>query len=74
MKITKEMIKTDKPDININEMILALHNDSIYCESNLYIPKWTVTNRKYYVRNIHEFEGYIELEHVPINIRSLEQS
>ena len=60
MKITKEMLKTNKPT---DEFILALNSDSIYCQSNLNIPKWIVVPLPYYLRGFNdgEFEGWIEL-------------
>lgn len=67
MKITKDMLITDRLPEEIDKdgyvnCVLALHNDSIYCESNTYIPKWTVSNVAYYLKNPQEFEGWIDLE------------
>ena len=69
-KITKEMLRTDLPKLIIYKdgsvnCVLALHSDSIYCESNTYIPKWTVSNVAYYLRNREMFDGWIELEEIP---------
>lgn len=60
MEITKEMLKTNKPS---NEFILALNSDSIYCKSNLNVPKWMVVPLPYYLRGFKdgEFEGWIKL-------------
>ena len=58
--ITKEMLRTDKPT---SDFILALHSNAIYCQSNTYIPKWTVTPLEYYLAGFKrgEFEGWIGL-------------
>lgn len=61
------MLITDRlPELQEKEgytnCVLALCSDEIYCESNLYIPKWTVSNVAYYIKHSDEFEGWIDLE------------
>ena len=61
------MLITDRlPELQEKEgytnCVLALYTDEIYCESNLYIPKWTVSNVAYYIKHSDEFEGWIDLE------------
>jgi len=60
MEITKEMLKTNKPT---DEFILVLNSDSIYCKSNLNIPKWMVVPLPYYLRGFKdgEFDGWVKL-------------
>lgn len=74
MKITKDMLKTGLPklktysDGRVN-CVLAVNNDSIYTESNLYMPKWCVVNVAYYRKHPKEFDGYIELEDIRIRLK-----
>lgn len=73
MKITKDMLITDcLPSVHEKDgyvnCVLALFSDKIYCESNTYIPKWTVCNTEYYRINADEFEGWIDLEELMPNI------
>ena len=67
MKISKSQLRTDNPPIIELEdgccnIVLACHSDNIYCETNTYIPRWTVSNTKYYNKNPDDFIGWIELE------------
>lgn len=59
MIISKNMLNTGVCTIEGN--ILALHSDSIYCESNTYMPKWTVTDSDSYNWNRDTFYGWITL-------------
>lgn len=51
---------SENPAINV---VLAYHSDSIYEEdgSNSYIPRWCISNTKYYHLHPEDFEGWIEL-------------
>jgi len=58
MKLIQRHLRQDKPK---SDYILAVWADSIYDESNTYIPKWTVIDRKSYKRNKKLFEGWVQL-------------
>lgn len=74
--IKKSDLKTGKaPEIVAQDgsvnVLLVLRVDDFYTErddpnDNWYIPNWTVSNASYYNAHMDEFQGYIELEKVPI--------
>jgi hypothetical protein len=73
MQITKEMIKIGPAPERINvrdgvNMVLALNKESLYAKdgSNAYIPRWQVSNAAYYNSNLEDFEGWIDLEDIPL--------
>ena len=67
MLVTDCLPEVHEKDGYVN-CVLALFSDKIYCESNTYIPKWTVCNTEYYRTHTDEFEGWIDLEELMPNI------
>jgi hypothetical protein len=62
------MLRTDLPELRVTDgytnVVLCLRKDSLYCESNTYIPKWDISNVAYYLNNKDDYEGWIELEDI----------
>ena len=69
MIINREMLRTDKPEKKILDdgcvnCVLALWSEDVFCDSNLYLPRWTICNVSYYLAHIEEFDGWIEIENI----------
>ena len=72
MKITRKNLIIDRdPPIIYDEngcvnSVLTFQKVENYCKTNTYMQRWIVCNTVYYNKNKHLYEGWIELEDVPL--------
>ena len=67
MIITRQMLRTDLPPIRTDRgggcnCVLAVWKRTGYDDTNTYMGRWLTSNTEYYCKNVHLFEGWIELE------------
>lgn len=52
-------------DGSVNSVLALVKVDKYYCPTNTYLPEWQTSNTIYYNRNLHMYEGWLELVPVP---------
>lgn len=52
-------------DGSVNSVLALVKVDKYYCPTNTYLPEWQTSNTIFYNRNLHMYEGWLELIPVP---------